>query len=134
VVDESRDAPPAAGGAGGSQMPAAGLPGGAIIGATGGERTDFNHLGPAELSDSLGLFIYGPSPSAERESVVFKARAGMESQFVRGHTVSGSSLSASAVGALILCKWGSAGPVHPSIEDLPAGLVDTVTRWVSSHR
>jgi len=104
VVDESRDAPPAAGGAGESQMPAAGLPGGAIIGAAGGERTDFNHLGPAELSYILGLFIYGPSPSAERESVVLKARARMESQFVRGPTVSSSSLSASAVNALILCK------------------------------
>jgi len=109
-------------------MPAACLSGGAIIGAAGGERTDFNHLGLSKLSDGLGLFIYGPSPSAERESVVFKARAGMESQFVRGHTVSGLSVSASAVGALILCKWGSAGQDHPSIEDLPAGLVDTVTR------
>jgi len=115
-------------------MPTAGLPGGAIIGSAGGERADLNHLGPAELSDSLGLFIYGPSPSAERESVVFKGQAGMEIQFVPGHTVSGSSLSASAVGALILCTWGSAGQGHPSIVGLPEGRVDIVTRWVSSHR
>jgi len=115
-------------------MPAAGLPGGAIIGSAGGERADLNHLGPAELSDSFGLFIYGPSPSAERERVVFKAQAGMEIQFVRGHTVSGLSLSASAAGALILCTWGSAGQDHPSIEGLPEGLVDIFTRWVSSYR
>jgi len=59
-------------------MPAAGLPGGAIIGAAGSERTGFNHLGTAERSESLGLFVYEPSPSIVWESVVFKARAEME--------------------------------------------------------
>jgi len=117
-----------------NQTLAAGLPGGPSSAAAAGGNAAFNHFGPAELSESIELFIYGPSFSAERESFVCKARAGMESQFVRGHTVSGSSLSTSAVVALILCKWGSAGQDHPSIEDLPAGLVDTVTRWVSSHR
>jgi len=101
VFDESRKASPAAGGPDGSQMPAAGLPGGAIIGAADGERTGFNHLGTAELSESLGLFVHEPSPSIMRENVVFKARAEMMRKFVRGHTVSCSSSSASAAGELI---------------------------------
>jgi len=58
----------------------------------------------------------------------------MESPCVRRHMVSGSSLATSAVVALILCKWGSAGRDHPSIEDYSVGLVDTVTRWASFHR
>jgi len=48
--------------------------------------------------------------------------------------MSGSTLSAYNVGALIFFKWGSAGQDHPSIAHFPAGLVDTVTRFVSSHR
>jgi len=60
-------------------MPANGMPGGAIIGAAGGERTDFNHLGPAKLSKILSLFFYGPSLSGVRESVAFRTQARMES-------------------------------------------------------
>jgi len=130
----SRADPPAANEVAGNQTPATGLPGGPSSVAAAGGDAAFNHFGPAELSESIGLFIYGQSSSAERESFVCKARAGMKSQFVRGHTVSGSSLSTSAVVALIMCKWGSAGQDHASIEDLPAGLVDTVPRWVSFHR
>ena len=117
----------------GKQTPATGLPGGPSSAAAAGENAAFNHFGPAELSESIGLFIYGPSSSAERESFVCKALVGMKSQFVHEHTVSGSSFSTSAVVALILCKWGSAGQDHPSIEELPAGSVDTVTRWVSTY-
>jgi len=46
-------------------------------------------------------FFYGPSPSTERSGFVGKARAGMEGQLFRGHNVSGSSLTVSAVAPLI---------------------------------
>jgi len=55
-----------------------------------------------------------------------RARAGMESEFVRGHTVSGSPLSVMGVATLILSKWGVSGQPHPPIGSLPAGLVDAV--------
>jgi len=58
----------------------------------------------------------------------------MEGQFVRGHNVSGSSLTVAAVAALILSKQGDAGEDHPSFGDLSAGSVDIVTRCVSSRR
>jgi len=58
----------------------------------------------------------------------------MEGQFVRGHNVSASSLTVTAVAALIPSKWGDAGEDHPSFGDLPPGLVDTVTRWGSFRR
>jgi len=108
--------------------------GGPGLASASNEDVAINRLGPVELSESLGVFVYGPSPSTERSGFVGKARAGMEAQFVRGHNVSGSFLALTAVAALILSKWGDAGEDHSSIGDLPAGLVDTVTRWVSSRR
>jgi len=78
-------------------------------------------------------FFYGPSPSTERIGFVGKERAGMEGPLLRGHNMSRSSLTVTAVAALIWSKWGDAGDDHPSFGDLPAGLVDTVTWWVSSR-
>ncbi|OSX75765.1 hypothetical protein BU14_0222s0010 [Porphyra umbilicalis] len=116
------------------QLTVAEMRGGPGLASASDEDVAFNRLGPAELSESLGVFVYGPSLSTERSGFVGKARSGMEAQFVWGHNVSGSSLTVTAVAALILSKWGDAGEDHPSIGDLPAGLVDTVTRWVSSRR
>jgi len=116
------------------QLTVAETGGGPGLASASDEDVAFNRLGPAELSESLGVFVYGPSPSTERSGFVGKVRSGMEAQFVRGHNVSGSSLTVTAVAALILSKWGDAGEDHPLIGDLPAGLVDTVTRWVSSRR
>jgi len=127
-------APPQVGQAGENRSMAAEMGGGPGLASASDEGVAFNRLGPAELSESLGFFVYGPSPSTERSGFVGKARAGMEGQFVRGHNVSGSSLTVTAVAALILSRWGDAGEDHPSFGDLPAGLVDTVTRWVSSRR
>ena len=112
----------------------AGMVGGPELASASDEGVAFNRLGPAELSESLGIFVYEPSPSTERSGFVGKTRAGMEGQFVRGHNVSGSSLTVTAVAALILSKCGDAGEDHTSFGDLSAGLVDTVTRWASSRR
>jgi len=125
---------PRVGRVGEHQLTVSEMGGGPGLASASDEDVAFNRLGPAELSESLGVFVYGPSPSTERSGFVGKARSGMEAQFVRGHNVSGSSLTVTAVAALILSKWGDAGEDHPSIGDLPAGLVDTVTRWVSSRR
>jgi len=127
-------APPQVGQAGENQSMVAEMGGGTGLASASDEGVAINRIGPAELSESLGIFVYGPSPSTERSGFVGKARAGMEGQFVRGHNVSGSSLTVPAVAALILSKSGDAGEDHTSFGDLPAGLVDTVTRWVSSRR
>jgi len=76
--------------------------GGPALTSASDEGVAFNRLGPAELSESLGIFVYGPSPSIERSGFVGKARAGMEGQVVRGQNVSGSSLTVTAMAALIL--------------------------------
>jgi len=125
---------PRVGRVGENQLTVAAMRGGPGLASASDEDVAFNSLVSAELSESFGVFIYGPSPSTERSGFVGKARAGMEAQFVRGHNVSGSSLTVTAVAALILSKWGDAGEDHQSIGDLPAGLVDTFNRWVSSRR
>ena len=127
-------APPQVGQAGENQSMVAEMRGGPGLASASDEGVAFSRIGPAELSESLGIFDYGRSPSTERSGFVGKARAGMEGQFIRGHNVSRSSLTVTAVATLILSKWGDAGEEHPSFGDLPAGLVDAVTRWVSSRR
>jgi len=116
------------------QLMVAEMRGGPGLTSASDDGVAFNRLGPAERFDSLGVFVYGPSPSTESTGFAGKARAGMEAQFVRGNNVSGSSSTVTAVAALVLSKWGDAGEDHPSIRDLPAGLIDTVTRWVFSRR
>jgi len=69
----------------------AGMGGGPELASASDEGVAFNRLGPAELSESLGILVYGRSPSTERSGFVGKARAGMEGQFAHGHDVSGSS-------------------------------------------
>jgi len=125
---------PRVGRVGEHQLTGAEMRGGPGLASASDEDVALNRLGPTELSESLGVFVYGPSPSTQRSGSVGKARAGMEAQFVLGHNVSESSLTVTAVAALILSKWGDAGEDQPSIGDLPAGLVYTVTRWVSSRR
>jgi len=127
-------APPQVGQAGENQSMVAEMGEGPELASASDKGVAFNRLGPAEHSESLGIFVYGPRSSTERSGFVGKARAGMEGPFVRGHNASGSSLTVMAVAALNMSKWGDAGEDHPSFGDLPAGLVDTATRSVSSRR
>jgi len=94
----------------------------------------FQPIWPGGAFREHRTFFSEPGSSVERESFLGKARAGMKSQIIRGHTVSRSSLSTSTVVALILCKWGCAGQDHTPIEEFPEGFVDTVIRWVSCCR
>jgi len=127
-------APPQVCQAGENQSMVAKMGGDPGLASASDEGVAFNRLGPARLSESLGIFVYEPSPSTERSGFFGKARAGMEGQFARGHNFFGSSLTVTAVAALILREWGDAGEDHPSFGDLSAGLIDTVTLWVSSRR
>jgi len=66
---ESRADPPAANKVSGTQTPATGLSRGPSSAAADGNAA-FNHFGPAQHPESFVLFIYRPSSSAERESLV----------------------------------------------------------------
>ena len=67
---ESRANLPAANEVSGTQTPATGLSRGPSSAAAADGNAAFNHFGPAEHPEGFVLFIYGPSSSAERESLV----------------------------------------------------------------
>jgi len=129
---EAPPPPPPMPEAAGAVGPAA--PGSTESAATGPRDSEFRQLGAAALAEDLASFAFGPGDDSERAAFVEKARRGMVSGFLRGHTVCGSTVSAVDVAVLILSKWGEQGEPHPDVSSLPLGLRDLVLSWVTFHR
>jgi len=62
-------------------------PGSTESAATGPRDNEFRQLGAAALAEDLASFAFGPGDDSERAAFVEKARRGMVSGFLRGHTV-----------------------------------------------
>ena len=91
-------------------------------------------MGPAGLTSSLCELIFGAEADPDRSEFERKAAAGMRRNFLRGHTVEGSSMTVSSVVKLVLSEWGpERGPLR-DFDSLPMGLRDAVAAWVVSHR
>ena len=91
-------------------------------------------MGPAALTSGLCELIFGAEADPERSEFERKAAAGMRRNFLRGHTVEGSSMTVSLVFRLVLSERGPEGGPHPDLDSLPMGLRDTVAAWVLSAR
>ena len=68
-------APPQVGQVGENQSMAAEMRGGPGLASASDEGVAFKRLGPAELSESLGIFVYGPSPSPSTDRSCFVRNA-----------------------------------------------------------
>jgi len=82
----------------------------------------------------MASFAFGRGEDSERSSFMEKARRGMVSGFLRGHTVCGSNVSAMDVVVLILSRWREQDEPQPDVSFLPLGLRDLVLSWVTFHR
>jgi len=91
-------------------------------------------MGASALTSSLCDFIFADESDPDRIEFERKAAAGLRRNFLRGHTVEGSSVAVSEVVGLVLSEWGPEGGPHPDLDSLPLGLRDAVAAWVASHR
>jgi len=108
--------------------------GGTESAVTGSHDSAVRQLKATALAEDLASFAFGHGEDSERSSFMEKARRGMVSGFLRGHTLCGLTRSVMDILLLILSKWGEQGDPHPDVSSLPLGLRDFVLSWVTFHR
>ena len=91
-------------------------------------------MGASALTSRLCDFLFGDEADTDRGEFELKVVSGMGRNFLRGHTVEGSSVEVSEVVGLVLSEWGPEEGPHPDFDSLPLGLQDAVGAWVVSHR